>query len=183
MKNRKSNIFWSQLTINSFFKKAQSRLSWIFLGSFLAAVSCSNPNPSNRDSKKSKAPNVALYDTISQLDKNLFSAFNHQNLKEFKKYFDIKLEVFQDVKGVRNYEQSMATFTELFQAMPDLKRKLKKGSLEVYPIEGFGAIEIGQHAFIHTEEAENQGKIVHFIHIWKRSHGQWKITKIITYSP
>ncbi len=163
--------------------RAQLFHSWIFLCSFLAELSCSHPIPTNSVSNNSRTHNAELYDTISQLDKHLFSAFNHQNLKEFKKYFDVNLEVFQDDKGVRNYEQSMATFTELFQAMPDLKRKLKKGTMEVYPIEGFGAIEMGQHAFIHTEEGENQGKIVHFIHIWKRFHGQWKITKIITYSP
>jgi hypothetical protein len=62
-----------------------------------------------------------------------------------------------------------------------VKRELKKGSLEVYPIKGYGAVEMGLHGF--HGSGEEAGPDLHyskFIHIWKRTGGKWQITRVIS---
>jgi hypothetical protein len=62
-----------------------------------------------------------------------------------------------------------------------VKRQLKKGSIEVHPIKGYGAVEMGLHGF--HSSSEKPGPDLHyskFIHIWKKTDGRWKITRVIS---
>jgi hypothetical protein len=54
------------------------------------------------------------------------------------------------------------------------------GSLEVYPIDGYGAVEIGIHRFRHPGEPGNIGE-AKFITLWQNKSGIWKITRAISY--
>lgn len=124
---------------------------------------------------------TALYDTIIYQDSILFDAFNSRNFELFKKFFDTTLEIYQDNTGLRNYDQSMEAFKGLFKMNYVLNRQLVKGSVEIYPIKDYGAIETGRHTFCHTENGKQDCGTFKFIHIWQRQNGRWKITKIITY--
>ncbi len=123
----------------------------------------------------------ALYDSIAHQDSLLFTAFNTRNLESLKQFFSSNLEVYQDNIGVRNYEQTIAAFKGLFQNDYVLTRTLVNGSLEVYPIKGYGAIETGRHTFCHTENGKLDCGTFKFVHIWEKQNGSWKITKIVTY--
>src|SRR6266576_2059930 len=61
-------------------------------------------------------------------------------------------------------------------------RELVPGSLQVYYMKGFGAVEIGVHRFHHPghEDTEPVGE-AKFIHLWQYEDGAWKITRIISY--
>jgi len=54
--------------------------------------------------------------------------------------------------------------------------------LQVYRLEGYGAMEVGVHRFHHPghddTEPVGEGK---FIHLWQYKDGGWKITRIISY--
>ena len=57
------------------------------------------------------------------------------------------------------------------------------GSVEVYPIKNFGAVQLGSHRFYFTPKG---GKEVldgtfRFIHVWKNDNGQWKIARVISF--
>lgn len=122
-----------------------------------------------------------LHNTIYKQDSILFQAFNSRDFERFKEFFTNKLEIYQDNIGVRNYNQSMEAFHELFDGAYVLTRQLVKGTLEVYPIKDYGAIEIGQHTFCHFENGKSDCGTFKFIHIWENQNGNWKINKIITY--
>jgi hypothetical protein len=59
-------------------------------------------------------------------------------------------------------------------------RELVKGSIEVYPIKDFGAIEMGLHKFHNKEEPNSIPKVGRFTIIWKKINSDWKIVKVIS---
>ena len=63
-----------------------------------------------------------------------------------------------------------------------VRRELVPGTLEVYPMHGYGAVEMGIHRF-HDLNAENAAPVgeAKFIHLWQKKDGVWKITRIISY--
>jgi hypothetical protein len=122
-----------------------------------------------------------LFDTIVLQDSLLFAAFNARDLEKMKAYFSIDLEVYQDNTGVRSFEETIAAFQGLFEKDYVLTRELEAGTMEVYPIKDFGAIETGKHTFSHIENGKLEEATFKFVHIWEKKDGGWKITRLITY--
>ncbi len=130
---------------------------------------------------KSSAENKTLYAEIAHMDSLLFNAFNTRDIEKLKTFFSKEIEIYQDNTGLRNYTQTIESFTELFKKEYVLKRELVKGSMEVYPIKDFGAIQTGQHTFSHTENSKLECATFKFVHIWEKKDGNWKIKRLITY--
>ena len=63
-----------------------------------------------------------------------------------------------------------------------VRRELVPGTLEVYPMDGYGAVEMGVHRFHHPgrENTEPTGE-AKFVHLWQNKEGAWKITRVISY--
>src|SRR5262249_35485094 len=69
------------------------------------------------------------------------------------------------------------------------RRELIKGSMQVYPINNYGAVQLGDHRFYVTENArlaDGQGKevlsgVAKFIHVWKYENGEWRISRVFSY--
>ncbi|MEO7217851.1 MAG: nuclear transport factor 2 family protein, partial [Gemmatimonadaceae bacterium] len=59
-------------------------------------------------------------------------------------------------------------------------RTLVPGTLEVYPLKGYGAVEIGVHRFTHPGMDDDLGE-AKFTHIWHNKDGTWKLTRVISY--
>lgn len=60
-------------------------------------------------------------------------------------------------------------------------RELVKGSIEVYPIKNYGAIEMGLHKFHNNTDASSaNSRAGKFIIIWQHKNNQWKITKVVS---
>jgi ketosteroid isomerase-like protein len=123
----------------------------------------------------------SLYNEIAQLDSLQFDAFNTRNLDHLMNYFDKSLELYQDNTGVRNYDQTKQAFGNLFKMSYVLTRKLVPGSMEVYPIKDYGAIETGQHHFSHIENGQQQVSTYKFMQIWQKKDGIWRVTREMTY--
>jgi len=127
------------------------------------------------------AETKALYETIAGLDAVLFDGFNTCDLDKFGNLLVEDVEFFHDKTGL------MLTRKAVVASVKDnicgkVRRELVSGTLEVYPIPGYGAIEAGSHRFY--EIAGGQDKAVgigRFLHIWNQSNGQWKITRIVSY--
>jgi hypothetical protein len=122
-----------------------------------------------------------LYNEIAKIDSLQFAAFNTRNLDQLMNYFDISLELYQDNTGVRNYDQTKQAFGSVFKMNYVLTRKLVPGSMEVYPIKDYGAIETGQHTFSHVENGQLQVGTFKFMQIWQKKDGVWRVTREITY--
>lgn len=124
----------------------------------------------------------ALYQTILHLDNVMFDAFNRRDLDTLKKVFAENVEFYNDGGGVSNYQTTIENFKRMFErnANTGLRRELVKGSLEVYPLPGFGAIEIGTHRFIHSENGKEEIGTMKFVQVWQHKDGEWKATRVIS---
>ena len=81
------------------------------------------------------------------MDAKLFDAFNAHDVARLMSMFTDDVEFYQDDEGVSNYEQTKNDLTKVLASIPDIRRELVKGSLEVLPIKDYGAIEIGCTVF------------------------------------
>ena len=60
-------------------------------------------------------------------------------------------------------------------------RELVKGSIEVYPIKDFGAIEIGLHKFHNNQEPVGTlSKVGRFLILWENKNNDWKIKRVVS---
>ncbi|MEP6512528.1 MAG: nuclear transport factor 2 family protein [Parafilimonas sp.] len=132
---------------------------------------------SNRDLSDSKS----LYDTIAHVDSVLFNAYNNHDAEKIKTFFTQDLEFYHDRDGLVTYEQVTNGFKNVFEKNSDIRRELVKGSLEVYPLKDYGAIEIGAHRFCHTENEKEDCGTFKFVMVWKKKDGEWKISRVISY--
>jgi hypothetical protein len=132
----------------------------------------------NRATAQTSGP---LFNEIARVDSLQFGAFNARSLDQLMNYFDSSLELYQDNTGVRNFDQTKQAFGGLFKMNYVLTRKLIPGTMEVYPIKDYGAIETGQHTFSHVENGQLQSFTYKFMQIWQKKDGVWRVTREITY--
>lgn len=125
----------------------------------------------------------SLYQTVAGLDKTLFDSFNNRRLDSMKSSFAVNLEFYQDNEGLENYDRTMSDFSDMFSDSDNagLRRELVQGTLEVYPLPGYGAIEVGQHRFVHKENGVDVAGTFHFVHVWQQTGDRWKLTRIISF--
>ena len=157
-------------------------ISILFLLVAVCLLACSNSNNSKNDQLKKYSPvSQDLYDTIAHMDSVLFDAFNSRNLDKLKTLFTHDLEFYHDKSGLSGYEKNMENFKENFAKNNKLNRKLVPGSLEVYPIQDYGAIQTGSHTFCHTENGKEDCGTFKFVHVWQKKDGEWKISRVVSY--
>jgi hypothetical protein len=122
-----------------------------------------------------------LFNTIQSLDTQLFDAYNHCDLEKFGSFLADDLEFYHDKTGL---SRGRATLVEGIKnnICGKVTRELVPGTLEVYPVANYGAVEIGVHRFHHPghEEAGSVGE-AKFIHLWQNKDGVWKITRVISF--
>lgn len=124
----------------------------------------------------------ALYDEIAAMDRKLFDAFNARDVEAIGTIFDAGLEFYHDHGGLTGYEQTMKQSKEIFSRPNSPRRELVPGTLEVHPIPGYGAIQIGAHRFCHNGgDGRADCGTFKFVHIWQKKGGQWKLTRVISY--
>ncbi len=123
-----------------------------------------------------------LRETIAHLDRVMFDAFNRRDLSALKPLFAENLEFYNDGGGVSNYQTTIDNFKALFErnGATGLRRELVEGSLEVYPLPGFGAVEMGNHRFIHTENGKEEVGTMKFVQVWQLKDEAWKVTRVIS---
>ncbi len=135
------------------------------------AANAQQPNQKHQDKE--------LFATILKLDSAWFTAFN-KDLTVFSSYIDSTLEFYHDGSGLTFYADNIAAFERIKKNVPDLKRELLKETMEVYPIPGYGAVQIAQHRFCHMENGKMDCGVFKFIHTWKKTDNGWKVTRIIS---
>jgi len=123
----------------------------------------------------------ALYDTISALDSIFFYAYNtcDQNLALHASFYADSLEFYHDKGGMMNSKTAVVEGIRK-NVCGKVRRELVAGSLEVYPIPGYGAIEMGLHCFINSAEPDVKPHASRFTIIWQRTPAGWRIRKVIS---
>lgn len=120
-----------------------------------------------------------LFATIKSLDARLFNAVNTCDLSVLGSMVSDDLEFYHDQTGL---SVGKAPFLEAIKQniCGKVQRVLIENTLEVYPLNGYGAVEIGIHRFQHPNDPGNVGD-AKFVHIWHDDNGVWKITRVISY--
>lgn len=163
--------------------KKMRMTSNLFLAIIIFVSACSTAKKNKGDQLKPYSPvSKELYDTLAYFDNGLFDAFNSCNLEKFKEFFTEDLEFFHDKGGLTNYTQTRESLKNSCNQKWKVRRELVEGSLEVYPIKDYGAIQIGSHRFYNTEKGpEELGGTFKFVHIWQKKNGKWKISRVVSY--
>ena len=137
--------------------------------------------PAFAQEKKVAITSGELFNEIKQMDSIMFQAFNTQNMEKFKAMFTEDLEWFQDNGGLIPYKTVFENFGNTFKNENKLSRELVKGSLEVYPIKDYGAIQIGRHQFKHVENGKLEIGTFKFLMIWQKKDKLWRISRVVSY--
>jgi hypothetical protein len=120
-----------------------------------------------------------LYQTVSGLDTALFDAYNHCDLAKMGSMVAEDLEFYHDQTGLSVGRQSLIDGVKN-NICGKVQRELV-GTLEVYPLKGYGAVEIGMHRFTHPGEPGNVGE-AKFVQLWQLKDGSWKLTRVISFN-
>jgi hypothetical protein len=121
-----------------------------------------------------------LYNTIVQLDSIFFDAYNSCKMNVMDSLLSDNLEFYHDKGGFSNSKKETIDAIQK-NICGKVTRELLSGSIEVYEIKDFGAIEIGFHGFHNNLEKEPEKMhFSKFIHIWRLHDNQWQITRVIS---
>ena len=131
-----------------------------------------------------KPDDQQLYDTIVHLDSVFFEAYNTCNLHldEYAAFYADSIEFYHDKGGMMNVKKDIVESTKKY-VCGKVTRELVKGSIEVYPIKGYGAVEMGLHKFHNNQKPDTMGDksaTGRFTIIWQHKNHEWKIAKVIS---
>lgn len=149
------------------------------LFSFIFITSCSSSKQAINSDSKYIPLSQELHNTIARLDSIFFEAYNTCKLSVMDSLISEDLEFYHDRGGLSTSKKDM------MQALKDnicnkVTRHLKPGSIEVYFINNYGAVEMGMHGFFNKEEPNEPMHYSKFIQIWKNDNGKWRITRVIS---
>jgi hypothetical protein len=150
----------------------------IFFSLLITISACSNKSRkvTNDDNPVSRQ----LYDTIVYCDSVFFNAYNTCNMDMQAAIYSDSIEFYHDKGGLMTSKQELLDATKK-NICGKVTRELVTGSIEVYPIKDFGAVEMGFHRFHNnTEKEDTVSKPDRFIIIWKHTNKQWQISRVVS---
>jgi hypothetical protein len=131
---------------------------------------------------QNRSDNPALYDTIMKHDSIFFYAYNHCDslLEAYAGYYADDLEFYHDRGGFSNSKKDVVEATQK-NICGKVHRDLIPGSVEVYPIADYGAIEIGFHRFTNNQNPPGTvSRAGRFVLIWKKLNDKWRISRVVS---
>jgi ketosteroid isomerase-like protein len=123
----------------------------------------------------------ALFQTVAALDTALFDAYNRCDIEKLGSLVADDLEFYHDKTGLSVGKQKFLAAIQQ-NICGKVRRELVPGTLEVYPINDYGAVELGTHRFYHPghDDTEGVGE-AKFVTLWQNKGGEWKVTRAISY--
>jgi hypothetical protein len=143
-------------------------------------LSCKTDSDKKSDQIRAYVPDDKnLYDEIVAMDKVFFDAYNNCDLERQDTIYSAEIEFFHDSGGLMNSKKEIIEATER-NICGKVTRELISGTIEVYPIKNYGAVEMGFHKFHNNQEPDAESIPSKFIIMWHRENGNWKIAKVIS---
>jgi hypothetical protein len=126
----------------------------------------------------------SLFETIRAQDAKLFDAYNGCDLKILDDMVSADLEFYHDQTGLARGRQAFVDAIRI-NICGKTHRELVPGTMEVYPLKGYGAVEIGDHVFCPAAtpaacNAQTSG-MAKFTMLWQQTDAGWKLTRVISY--
>jgi ketosteroid isomerase-like protein len=130
-------------------------------------------------SLRGNAQEAELYRSIVKMDSSFFHAYNTCDLAKQAEIYADRLEFFHDKSGLDTSRQRILENTKKY-ICGKVTRELVQGSIEVSPLPGYGAVEVGMHMFHNNLEEDAKPRPSRFIIVWNNTQDAWKITKVIS---
>jgi len=150
---------------------------------FTLVASCAWGAPLTSSENKDIPKGQALLTIVTQLDSDFFDSFNTCDkpgvLEKHGRLMDANVEFYHDNGGVTWTRKDYLDKTRA-NVCGRFHRVLVPGTLEVYPIEGYGAIEEGHHMFCEVKSDKCFGK-AKFLFVWHKTDTGWEATRIFSY--
>jgi hypothetical protein len=146
------------------------------LGLIAIGIAMTNAAPPQRLSTDRQ-----LYDEIMRADRIMFDAFNSRNLDGLMASFSEDLEFYHDNDGRQSFADVKSAFDRMFKSPAAPRRELVAGSLRVYPVPKFGAMQIGSHRFCHVENGKDDCGVFDFAMVWQQQGNRWRVTRVLSY--
>jgi hypothetical protein len=149
----------------------------LFLLSVISAKAQSNGQPTDE---------TILKKTILSLDSAFWEAYNRCDVNKMDEFFTTDIEFYHDKGGLTSSLETLSANTrkglcgnENFR----LRREVVGGTVNVFPLNNYGAILSGEHVFYIVEKGkpERLDGLAKFTHVWRFSNSQWKMHRILSY--
>ena len=124
-----------------------------------------------------------LTSTVTALDAKLFAAYNTCDLETLGAMVVDDLEFYHDKNGLMTGKAAFVDSISKY-ICGKVKRALVPGTLEVHPLKGYGAVEIGTHTFCQTDSKGNctsPAGPARFFQLWQQTGDTWKLTRVISF--
>ncbi|MGZ3776262.1 MAG: nuclear transport factor 2 family protein [Mucilaginibacter sp.] len=152
------------------------RLSAFFILLIIAVISATASAQSN-EIPPYKPQSQELYNAIVHMDSVYFNAYNTCDMATQAAVYSDSIEFYHDKGGLMTSKKDLLAALKA-NICGKVTRVLVPGTVEVYPVPGFGAIEIGYHRFINHQESETPSGPGRFVVFWRLKDGKWQITKV-----
>lgn len=158
------------------FRRAAISILAVFCCCF---ISCNDSTPKQANDTYIPDSKV-LYDSIKAVDSIFFAAYNSCDLEKMASFISDDIEFYHDQGGLMTSKDSIMLATKN-NICGKVTRVLVAGSIEVYPIAGFGAVEMGEHYFINNQEPKpKKPAIGKFVHTWKKENDSFRLVRVIS---
>lgn len=123
-----------------------------------------------------------LFDELSRMDSALFEAsFVTCDAARANAIFAEDVEFYHDKDGLSTGEQVRENTRRLTASCPrenGVTRTVVPGSLRVYPIEGYGAAQVGVHRF--DERGAATSTLARFVSVWRLQDKTWRLARVLS---
>ncbi len=132
-----------------------------------------------------------MTDAIAHADRLLFEAvFRTCDLEALADLLTEDFEFYHDKWGFtansrQAFVESIRNLCERQKKGLDFRgrREIVQGSVAVYPIGEYGAIQTGVHRFYKVVEGQSDtpAEIAKFTHLWKKDGHRWRLARVFSY--
>ena len=159
-------------------KNSIKLLTLLFL--IISFISCKTGPEKKLTQEREYTPiDKKIFEEIKAMDKVFFDAYNNCDLEKQALIYSDNIEFFHDKGGLMTSKKEIIEGTKR-NICGKVTRELIDGSLEVYPINNYGAVQIGYHKFYNNQEPNTESIPSKFITMWHNDNGDWKMAKVIS---
>lgn len=153
-------------------------LPFLFLLGFFHTSTAQSP---------SDFPSLAeIESAVIESDGKFWTAYNSCDVEEMANFITEDLEFYHDKGGLtetaaefkRNIKERLCG-----EGGVRIRRAAVEGTVQVFPLNGYGAILSGEHVFYVNdgEHPEFLDGIAKFTHVWRYADGTWKMARVLSY--
>jgi len=129
------------------------------------------------------APAGTLRDQILSADRQLFDVYNTCNTVQFSRSLASDLEFFHDSTGLTGHDWNVNAVEKRCAESTKYHRSRDEQSVQIFPVPGYGALEMGTHRFYEkgADGSEKLDVTPGFANVWKQTPDGWKLTRVLSY--